>query len=121
MRRWAQAFTVGICALSQTLFAQTPANRAPMARAPNQAPRLVPPPGGRLVVEPLPSVHQTVRQATFVQPAPTVSEQLPGPLPAPPEEIPADRMSEPNSFPIDLPTALRLADANNLLVAFARE
>jgi outer membrane protein TolC len=30
-------------------------------------------------------------------------------------------MSEPNSFPIDLPTALRLADANNLLVAFARE
>ena len=37
-----------------------------------------------------------------------------------PEEV-IGKLDEPNTYLIDLPTALRLADANNLLVAAARE
>ena len=38
-----------------------------------------------------------------------------------PEEVPAREVEDPPKLPIDLPTALRLADASNLQVVFARE
>ncbi len=41
--------------------------------------------------------------------------------PRQPEELPPKKIEEPGGFPIDLPTALRLADAGNLQVAFARQ
>lgn len=107
----------------------------PFARAPSPEPiRLAPsssrspPPldDGRL--ERLPPVEASVRKAEFVAPAgrpayvtrATAQQSVRGTL-REPEPVPAKIAVEPGAFPIDLPTALRLADANNLQVAVARE
>jgi outer membrane protein TolC len=79
-------------------------------------------------IERLPPVDQGVRKVGFIEPARAL--QLPAqttaqrPLPPPMRELEAISgtiVPPVNRFPIDLPTALQLADANNLQVAFARE
>jgi outer membrane protein TolC len=65
-------------------------------------------------VEPAQASHRRVKHATDAGMA------LPDALPGAPEEVVGAPIDEPNTFPIDLPTVLRLADANNLLVAAAR-
>jgi outer membrane protein TolC len=61
--------------------------------------------------------HAAARPASHRrQTAAPLPEQVPAPPAMPPNEEP-----QPASMPIDLPTALRLADADNLQVAMARE
>ena len=62
-------------------------------------------------VEAAPTPHPVAARAV-----PAQSDALPRQV----EEVPGVPVDEPNSMLIDLPTALRLADANNLLVAAAR-
>jgi outer membrane protein TolC len=50
-----------------------------------------------------------------------VSHTEPEPLPAPPQLNPADLSGVAADYPIDLVTALRLADADNLTIGLARE
>ncbi len=97
------------------------------------APRLIPvaptpattaaaPPASDQVTRRLPPVERPVRSIQFVEPATRAVAfgREPG-AQTEPEEVPAGNADEPPKLPIDLPTALRLADAGNLQVAFARE
>jgi outer membrane protein TolC len=100
----------------------------PVAPAPNSR-QIVPASGARAAttagdrgIRRLPPV---VRQTQFIEPvrpgAPSGRRARPsGPMQAP-EEIPGLLVSGLPTYPIDLSTALRLADAGNLQVAFARE
>lgn len=70
----------------------------------------------------LPPVDRPIHRVHFVEPArAAVDLESPRPGPTVPEEVARGIPDEGNACLIDLPTALRLADANNLLVAAARE
>ena len=62
-----------------------------------------------------------VKAVGFVEPARPAAFQVTRAGAAQPEELPPQSPGESAGFAIDLPTALRLADAGNLQVAFARE
>jgi outer membrane protein TolC len=101
-----------------------------------QAPRLIneapagPPwalPAATVRSRRLPPVERPIQRVNHTEPIGPSSRRvrvaqatLPDELPAPREEIPPVPIEAPGTYPIDLPTALRLADANNLLVAAAR-
>jgi outer membrane protein TolC len=78
--------------------------------------------------ERLPPVASPLKRVNYEDPARpsarrakfAAEPQTPGTPPAAPEEVAGTPVEEPTQFPIDLPTALRLADASNLLVAAAR-
>ena len=65
-----------------------------------------------VVGKPTPGPPNTIRIVSHVEPpaAPTAAAEIPEPLTPPPA-----------TYPIDLPTALQLADAHNLQIQFARE
>ncbi|HTM56122.1 MAG TPA: TolC family protein [Pirellulales bacterium] len=97
--------------------------RAPGLLEPASTPALPNPP---VRLRRLPAVSQPNRPVSYIEPAPSPRVQRAGLKqpstaqngPTQPEEV----MPRPaNGYPIDLPTALRLADADNLQVAFARE
>ncbi|MBI3837928.1 MAG: TolC family protein [Planctomycetia bacterium] len=72
----------------------------------------------------LPPVERAVNSAQvvgFLEPAPAAPYQATRAVAVQPEEVLAQKLNEAGGFAIDLPTALRLADAGNLQVAFARE
>ncbi len=123
MRRIAQLIALAMCAASQQALADAPVNRPSIVRAPGRGPVLIAPPPStdRSRIERLPSVTGTIQRTSFVEPAQSISPRIDDAVPRQPEEILAKRADAPPNFPIDLPTALRLADANNLIVAFARE
>ncbi len=87
-----------------------PNHFAPIRDAPR--PRRLPP------IEP---AANAVKAVGFVEPARAAAYRVTRAAPVRPEEVPAQNPSEPGGFAIDLPTALRLADASNLQVAVARE
>jgi outer membrane protein TolC len=102
-------------------------------------PRLIPvtPPAGKIARSPadaplterLPPVEQPIQMIHFLESVPEPNSQvvraapmepLPGPT-ALPEEVRGSEANDPQPLAIDLPTSLRLADASNLQMAFARE
>ncbi len=95
---------------------RTLAAGAPSAEAP-PSPRLLPPTGGANPVTPA-----RYTEPLLAEPSNDVSE-LPDLLriPEADEELPTGTVASEEVYPIDLPTALRLAGANNLQIALAAE
>ncbi|HEY2893737.1 MAG TPA: hypothetical protein VGJ16_05980, partial [Pirellulales bacterium] len=105
------------------LAGEPAAMRAPNLLEPASAAAL---PSTTVRLRRLPAVSQPNRPVSFIEPAQSPRVQRAGFNQqsdtqrglSPPEEV-TPRPA--NGYPIDLPTALRLADADNLQVAFARE
>jgi outer membrane protein TolC len=119
MRRWLLGFgaLASIACAGWCIAADRTTAPGPVA----QQPYLVPIPAGQQITR-LPPPQLQYPNSAQPPAAPSsrkVSfqpEEVPGR-----KEAPAKKVAEPNTYPIDLPTALQLADANNLQVAFARE
>ena len=133
---------LGCLVVAGLLIAGSPAERAfaadqPIVRARTaefiqaaasgpRGPGMGPSDAGRL--QRLPPVERPIQRVQFVEPArepahraaQAVAHQAAPNMLREPEEV-IGKLDEPNTYLIDLPTALRLADANNLLVAAARE
>jgi outer membrane protein TolC len=82
--------------------------------------RAAPPPVNASRLRRLPPVERPIEMVRFVAPVDKGPSQVVRAVATQPEEVPPQKVEEPG-FSIDLPTALRLADAANLQVAFARE
>ena len=111
------------------------ASAADRLNAGSPAPRLIPvaPASAKIaaddsLTERLPPIEQPIQKISFVEPVPepispairaAPVQPIPGAI-GPPEEVQGRATNEPEPFLIDLPTSLRLADASNLQMAFAR-
>jgi outer membrane protein TolC len=124
---------VGVFAADLSIArAQTP---EPIAAAPSPRragePRKLAPTASEVSrVQRLPPVESPIKTVRFVEPAQQVDPRVTRAVDRQPVkpaamrqklDVVAEKADEPAGFPIDLPTALRLADAENLQVAFARE
>jgi outer membrane protein TolC len=112
---WAGLLTF-LPAAIQAIAAEGPAAHA---AAPGLFRPAAPPTSGQ--TRRLPPVERTIERVGFNEPARSASRQAVRPARHQPEEISPMKLDASSGYPIDLPTALRLADAGNLQVAFARE
>ncbi len=81
--------------------------------------RTTAPPTGAGPMRRLPPVERPIETVGFSGPTRTSSRRAVRAVAHQPEEVSPRKLAEPGGYPIDLPTALRLADAGNLQVAFA--
>ncbi len=128
---------VGVFAAERSVVrAQTPEPIAvaPSPRRAGEPRKLAPAVDEAVRVQRLPPVEPPIKTVRFVEPVQQTERRVTQAVdrqvdrkPVKPAamrrkvDIADERADEPAGFPIDLPTALRLADAENLQVAFARE
>jgi outer membrane protein TolC len=99
----------------------------PAARAEERPPRALPSAAAMALPAPRPGVRRlppVERPIATVAHAESSRRQWPpvaGAVAHQPEEVQGERVAEENSYSIDLPTALRLGDAENWQIAIARE